>query len=84
MKRKQSFLTRSSPLPKSLSQAGRGTLKGFPAPLSCLGEGVGERARILRSTEPTRSLKPQRQFLLNRVSVGQIDAFVVQQPLFAL
>ncbi|QQE64218.1 hypothetical protein GFS31_08970 [Leptolyngbya sp. BL0902] len=34
----------AGPHPKSLSQAGRGTLKNFPAPLSQEGEGLGVRA----------------------------------------
>ncbi|QQE64320.1 hypothetical protein GFS31_10000 [Leptolyngbya sp. BL0902] len=32
------------PHPTSLSHKGKETLKGFPAPLSCLGEGLGVRA----------------------------------------
>lgn len=53
------FLAQFHPLPKSLSQIERGTLQDFPAPLSCLGEGLGVRVkkheRLHRLADPQQA-----------------------------
>lgn len=52
------FLAQFHPLPKSLSQIERGTLQDFPAPLSCLREGLGVRVkheRLHRLADPQQA-----------------------------